>query len=191
MFPLPIPSALAIKLGVYAGMAAAVVFAVFMVVHSIQAGAVKDIVAQDAKTTAQAATTGAKIDAASADVDAQAASSAATHQTALAAQAAVIHQKVKSHVHEAPPGAPLRVGCVSVGLVRQHDAAALGVDPDTLPLPAGATDDACSSVTNSDLASAISDNYAAARANAQELTDLQNRDRAQAKSQALVLDAPR
>lgn len=178
----PIPSALAIKLGIYAGMLVAVLFAGWMVVHSIQQGAIKDIKAQDAQVTAQAQATGAKIDAASAEVDLKSDADANAHQQALAATAAVIHQKVKSHVHEPPPpvdGAPLRVGCVSYGLVRQHDAAALGVDPDTLPLPSGVTDDTCAPVENADLASAISDNYAAARANAQELTDLQKRDQLQ------------
>lgn len=175
----PIPSALAIKFAVYAGMAAAVLFAGWMIVHSIQQGAIKDIVAHDAQVTAQAQATAAKIDAKSADIDAQAESEAVTHQATIAAQAATIKAKVKTHVHEPPPpaaGAPARIGCVSYGLVRQHDASALGVDPDSLPLPAGATDDTCSPVANADLASAIGDNYAAARANAQELTDLQKRD---------------
>jgi hypothetical protein len=166
----PIPSALAIKLGVYAGMAAAVVFAGWMVVHTIQQGAIKNIVAQDTAHAAQVNEAGAKIDAAQSNIDAKSAEDSAAHQTHEAQAAAVIKQKVYIHVHD--PVSPHAVGCVSVGLVRQHDAAALGVDPDTLPLPSGVTDDACSATTNAELAGAIADNYAAARANAAQLNDL-------------------
>lgn len=168
MFPLP--SALLIKLGVYAGMALAVIFAGWMVVHTIQQGAIKNIVAQDTAHAAQVDAAGAKIDAAQSAVDAKSAEDSATHQTTEATAARVIKQKVYIHVHD--PVAPRAVGCVSVGLVRQHDAAALGVDPDTLPLAPGVTDDACSTVANSELAGAIADNYAAARANAAQLNDL-------------------
>ena len=142
----------------------AVLFAGYTVVHSIQVGAVKDIKAQDAQVTAQAQATGARIDAAQSAVDAKSSEDNAVHQNAEAQAARIIKQKVFVHVHD--PVAPRAVGCVSVGLVRQHDAAALGVDPDTLPLAPGVTDDACSPVTNSDLAGVIADNYAAARANA-------------------------
>jgi hypothetical protein len=164
------PSALAIKLGIYAGMAAAVVFAGWMVVHTIQVGAVKNLKAQDAQVTAQAQAKGAQIDAAQSNIDAKSAEDSAAHQTHEAQAAAVVKQKVYIHVHD--PVAPRAVGCVSVGLVRQHDAAALGVDPDTLPLPSGVSDDACSATTNIELAGAIADNYAAARANAAQLNDL-------------------
>lgn len=179
MFPLP--QALLIKLGVYAGMAAAVIFAGWMIIHTIRADAVKDIKAADAVASASAKAEGARVNAATAEVDLHASEAATAHQQALAASAAVIKSKVSKHVHVPPPvqGKPDRPGCVSYGLVRQHDAAALGVDPDTLPLPTGTSDDACSPVTDADLAGAITDNYAAARANAQELTDLQARDRAQ------------
>lgn len=167
------PQALLIKLGVYAGMAAAVIFAGWMVVHTIQQGAIKNIVAADTAHAAQVDAAGAKIDAAQSTIDAQSTVDSATHQTAIAQTAAVIKAKVRTHVHEAPPSAPRVVGCVTYGLVRQLDAAALGVDPDTLALPSGATDDACAPVENADLASVVGDNYATYRAVAQELSDLQ------------------
>lgn len=173
---MPFLSPIALKLLVIGGMIAAVVGAGWIVVHSIRADAVKDIKAADAQVTATAQATGAKIDAASADVDAKIAEEASAHQATLAAKAAIIKSKVKAHVHEPPPSAPPAPGCVTYGFVRQHDAAALGVDPDTLPLPSGVSDDTCSPVTNADLADAIGDNYAAALANAQELSDLQKRD---------------
>lgn len=172
MFGIPfLTPTLAIKLGCIGAAITAVIVAGLIIVHSIRADAVKTLVAQDTTHAAQVEAAGAKVDAAQSDIDAQSAQDSAAHQTAEATAARVIKQKVYIHVHD--PVAPRAVGCVSVGLVRQHDAAALGVDPDTLPLTPGLTDDACSAVTNSELADAISDNYAAARANAQELTDLQ------------------
>jgi hypothetical protein len=163
---------LAIKLYCIGAGLAAIVVAGLVIVHSIRADAVKSIVAQDTAHAAAVNAAGAKIDAAQSDADAKSSEANATHQTTEAQAARVVKQKVYIHVHD--PAAPARaVGCVSVGLVRLHDAAALGVDPDTLPLPAGSSDDACSAVTNAGLASAIADNYAAARANAAQLDDLE------------------
>lgn len=172
MFGIPfLTPKLAIQAGCVLAIVAALGWGGWSVVHSIRADAVKDIVAQDAATTANAKAEGARIDAAQTAVDAKSDADNTVHQAAEASAARVIKQKVFIHVHD-PASPPRSVGCVSVGLVRLHDAAALGVDPDTLPLPAGSSDDACSSVTNADLASAISDNYAAARANAAQLNDL-------------------
>lgn len=114
-----------------------------------------------------------KTETAQADLSDETSTKEVTAQAHLAATAAVIKQKVRTHVHEPPPADSPHPGCVTYGLVRQHDAAALGVDPDTLALPAGTSDDACSPVTNADLADAIADNYAAARANAEQLEALE------------------
>jgi hypothetical protein len=54
------------------------------------------------------------------------------------------------------------------------DAAALGVDPDTLSLAPGQSDGSCAPVKASDLAASVAGNYGAARANAEQLTALQN-----------------
>lgn len=173
MFGLPFLSTkLLIQGGCVLAIVGALSFGAWSVVHSIRVDAVKDIVAADTAHTAQVDAAGAKIDAAQSDADAKSSEANATHQATEAQAARVVKQKVYIHVHD--PAAPPRVvGCVSVGLVREHDAAALGVDPDTLPLPAGSSDDACSAVTNADLAGAIADNYAAARANAAQLDDLE------------------
>jgi hypothetical protein len=174
MFGLPFLSTkLLIQGGCVLAIVAALGFGGWSVVHSIKVGAVKDIVAADTAHAAQVDAAGAKIDAAQSAVDAHSSEVSATHQTAIAVSAAVVKQKVRTHVHEPLPTAPPAVGCVTYGLVRQHDAAALGVDPDTLPLPSGVTDDTCSPVANADLADAIADNYAAARANAAQLDDLE------------------
>lgn len=71
------------------------------------------------------------------------------------------------------------------GVVRLHDAAALGVDPATLPNPAGEPDDAASSVAASDLARAVARNYGdVCRADAAQLADLQAWVRAMGEAQA-------
>lgn len=63
-------------------------------------------------------------------------------------------------------------GCVTYGLVRLHDAAALGVDPSTLQLPAGKSDDDCTSLKASDLAAGIVSNYGVSHQNAEQLNAL-------------------
>lgn len=161
---------LAIQAGCVVAIVGALSFGTWSVVHSIQAGAVKSYVAADAVTTANAQAAGAKIDSAQSAIDAKSAEDSAAHQTAEARVATVVKQKVYIHVHD--PVAPRAVGCIPYGLVRLHDAAAIGVDPDTLPLPSGVSDDACSPVAVTALAEAIADNYAAARANAAQLNDL-------------------
>lgn len=63
--------------------------------------------------------------------------------------------------------------CVTWGLVRVHDAAALGYsDPSTLALPPGVTNDTCSPFMSSQLASRIAVNYTSALRNAKQLDDL-------------------
>ena len=99
-----------------------------------------------------------------------AAASEKTAQTSLAAQSKVIIQKVPIYV---PIKAPtVGVPCISNGLVRLHDAAALGVDPASLT--AGGPDAACSSVAPSAFADTLARNYAAARANAEQLDALES-----------------
>lgn len=59
--------------------------------------------------------------------------------------------------------------CVTWGLVRVHDAAALGVDPSSLNLPSGVTNDTCSPFVSSQLAERITLNYTAALHDANQL----------------------
>lgn len=82
----------------------------------------------------------------------------------------VIVQKVPHYlVRSVPVGTP----CVPWGLVRLHDAAALGLDPDKVVAPAGQPDDECSGVSPADLASRIAANYGIARQNAEQLNALE------------------
>jgi hypothetical protein len=64
------------------------------------------------------------------------------------------------------------VPCISWGLVRVLDAAALGVSPDDLSLPAGKSDDTCSPFTAAQLAVSVVSSFGAARANADQLNAL-------------------
>lgn len=64
------------------------------------------------------------------------------------------------------------VGCVTYGLLRVYDAAILGVEPSTLELPAGKSDDACSPVKPSDLGRSLADNVGVSRQNAAQLDAL-------------------
>lgn len=63
-------------------------------------------------------------------------------------------------------------GCVTYGLVRVLDAAALGADPADLELPAGKSDDACAPVSWADLAASVVDNYGTGHQNAAQLDAL-------------------
>lgn len=65
------------------------------------------------------------------------------------------------------------VSCIPIGLARVLRAAADGVDPGTLSLPAGQSDDACSDVTASEVAGWFKDYAGASQANAEQLTALQ------------------
>lgn len=73
-----------------------------------------------------------------------------------------------------------------VGLVRVHDAAAIGIDPARLSDPAGLADDQASDVEASEAASAIAGNYGECRATATRLTELQD----WVASQAMAFNAP-
>lgn len=172
MFGLPL--GLVIKLAAGAVAAAAIAFAVGSVVHAFhQVDADKAVIAAARSETASVKAT-AKANEVQADISLNTAAVNSAAQTKIAATAAVIQQKVHKHVQaHSSPGVRDARGCVTYGVVRLHDAAALGVDPDELALPAGASDDTCSPVEDPDLAAAIAANYAAYHHVAQELTDLQ------------------
>ena len=93
----------------------------------------------------------------------------AAAQQKLDDQKSVIAKEVHRHVAS---DISRRV-CVPYGVVRVLDAASLGADPDGLSLPAGQSDGACAPVTAASLAANVAGNYAAARANAEQLSALQ------------------
>ena len=61
-----------------------------------------------------------------------------------------------------------------VGLLRTHDAAALGVDMSAIPQPAGQPDDAASSVEASAFGTVIASNYGECHVDQRRLLDLQD-----------------
>lgn len=63
--------------------------------------------------------------------------------------------------------------CVTVGLIRVLDAAALGVDPADLALAPGEFNETCAGIGSHALATSVVGNYGIARENAAQLTGLQ------------------
>lgn len=161
--PFPIPSWALKAVGVLAVLVTLMI-AIHSWVSAIRRSAVVEVQAQ-AEHTARVQ------DNKQADISVHSAVKEGAAQQALAAVAATVKQKVPHHVHE--PAAPRAIGCVTYGLIRVLDAAALGIDPDDLALPAGKSDDACAPITNADLAAAVADNYASALSNAEQLNALE------------------
>ena len=75
---------------------------------------------------------------------------------------------------------------VPYGLVRLHDAAIAGIQPDAVPNPSNLADDAPSGVATSALAATLVGNYGICHATSEQLTALQDWIRAQ---QALAVTA--
>lgn len=109
-------------------------------------------------------------------------------QTAIASSVKTIIKRIPTYVHVSTPSAP--VPCIPWGFVRLHDAAVLGVDPGSLPSAAGQSDDACSTITYPALAGVIADNYAAARANGEQLNALEADIKARSAATAAASQTP-
>lgn len=97
----------------------------------------------------------------------------------IGAKAATADQAIQTQIKEIIVYAPKHITpatdsrvCIPYGFVRVLDAAILGVRPDDLPLPTGASDDACAPVVASHLAAEIVANYGLARQNANQLDAL-------------------
>lgn len=84
---------------------------------------------------------------------------AADKATVQVAKARTITLTITKEVPTYVPVEVDRTFPVPCGLVRLHDAAAIGVDPETLSNPAGLADDAACTLKASDLASVIVENY--------------------------------
>lgn len=92
----------------------------------------------------------------------------ATAQTKIVTRTRTLTQEVPRYVTVQQDA----VACISYGLVRVLDAAATGRDPSDLELPAGQSDDACTTLTASDLARGVIENYGVAQQNAEQLDAL-------------------
>jgi hypothetical protein len=91
-------------------------------------------------------------------------------QARIVRQDRVIIRKVPVYVSRDvhPP-----IGCITVGMLRLHDAAVIGHDPADIHPPAGELDDACSAVSPSDFMAVVAHNYALSRQNGEQLNSLE------------------
>ncbi len=127
--------------------------------------------AQEALNVKMAALTQGKLDQnaiAAANADAAAARALAA---TVRAQVKVVHDYVTKYqdAHN----------CITYGLLRVYDAAAIGTDAGTLSLPPGVTDDTCSpDVVSSALADGIVRNFGRYRVVAKRFNELQDLDAA-------------
>jgi hypothetical protein len=137
----------------------------------------------EAKMAASVAVSNQRVQATEARVNAVASAAGqaeAVAQTTIASLSAQLQQKVHTYVTPKQDAAVAAShGCITYGLLRYLDGAATGVDPSTLPLPSGKSDDACAPVEASTVAAGIADNYSTARANARQLDDLEAATRAE------------
>lgn len=146
------------------GVAAAVV-AVLFAVHSWDAAIRHRAVAE---TQLAQSTATLKVERKVAKITEANAVREATAQDVEKEKTRVIVQKVPRYVDRV-----VHVACVPWGLVRLHDAAAGGRDPDAVAAPGGQSDDACSPFKPADVAAVIAGNYGVARANAEQLDALE------------------
>jgi hypothetical protein len=102
----------------------------------------------------------------------QAALSAAQREGATQAARAALAQRQLVEVRNHVKAATGDRGCVPYGFVRVLVSGARGITADTLPLPAGKSDDTCSAYDWPTVARAIVTDYAAARANGGQLDAL-------------------
>lgn len=107
------------------------------------------------------------------------AQTAITHQAEAKEQVAQDHIRVvtRTLIKEIPGAIPSSVDRgfpLSVGWVRFHDAAALGLDLSAAAGPPGLADDVASPVKSSDAAATIAGNYGACHETAERLTALQD-----------------
>jgi hypothetical protein len=102
---------------------------------------------------------------------------AANADAALARQqAALAHAQIKV-VHDYVTKFQDAHNCITYGLLRVYDAAAIGTTPGTLSLPAGATDDSCApNIVSSQLADGIVRNFARYRLVAGRFNELIDQD---------------
>lgn len=63
--------------------------------------------------------------------------------------------------------------CITIGLIRVLDAAAIGADPADLALAPGEFNETCAGIGSNALATSVSENYGRARGDAAQLTDAQ------------------
>jgi hypothetical protein len=162
------------RLFVYAGIAAAGAWAA----HHWDEGEIADLKLAQSQAQTRAVLAQAKIVRAQDAVSLAAAVTEASAQQKIADEAHLIPKEIRIHVPSAS-----RI-CIPFGLVRVLDAATTGADPAGLPLPAGQSDAGCAPVDAAALAQSVAGNYVTARANAEQLSALQDWVRDEARATA-------
>jgi hypothetical protein len=164
MFPF---SFTAIKLAFIGAIILAYTVAVAHVTHQVDMASYQALELKYAQAQAQAVAAAQaeqkRLDA----ISTTAAQKEAANQAALAARVKRQLAEVEQHVKSLGPS-----GCVTFGLVRVLDAAVHGVIADSLALPAGKSDDACTGIDAATLARSVVDNYGTAKLNAEQLNAL-------------------
>lgn len=136
------------------------------VTHRVDVAKLQALELQYAQAETKAVEQAKAVQAAEDKVSLDAAVAEAAAQQKIVTVTQTITKEVVRHVKD-------HSDCITYGLVRVLDAGVYGADPDSLPLPAGKSDDACAPVTASSLATAILNNYGLARANAEQLNALE------------------
>lgn len=154
-----------VQLGLILAMLAGFGYAVDRVQAKIDASALATVKLADAQSITAATQKVAALQVKTADLAQAAVVADNTVQTKIVTRTITLTQKVPTYVSNSVP-------CISYGLVRVLDAAVLQTDPGALALPAGVTDDTCTTLTADDLAKSVVTNYGIAEQNAQQLNDL-------------------
>lgn len=144
--------------------------------YKIEAGRVAELKLEYTQAEVKAREEAASIQKAQDDI---ALGAAQTEASVQQAQASLTERQINEVTTHVSPTLALSArassprACISYGLVRVLDAAALGDDPTDLQLPAGQSDDTCTNLTAIDLARNVVANYGAARENAEQLNRLE------------------
>lgn len=148
----------------------------YKITHGVDQGRYESLVAADARSQTKAVADAAAKQKALDGSGLKAAVVEAGAQDHIVTRTITLTKEIPTYVtvtQDAAASAPgARPGCVSYGLVRLLDAAVLHVEPAALALPAGQSDDSCSPVEPSALASSVAGNYGVADQNAEQLNAL-------------------
>lgn len=144
-------------------------------VHRLDQATIAQIQLADSQAALAATQKAAALQKAQDDISLKAAVADAQSQAKIVTQTVTVTKEIPAHVSDASH-------CITYGLVRVLNAAATGADPDAVPASPGQSDDACAPVSWRDFAGDIVADYEAGRQNAQQLDDLEDWVRAQAKA---------
>lgn len=157
----------AIKLAIIGALILSYTAGVAIVTHKVDASKYQGLELQYAEAQAQAVAVAQAEQKRLDGIATKAAQKEAATQATLAATVKLQLANVQRHVKTL--GAH---GCVTYGIVRVLDATVHGVAADSLALPTGKSDDACTGVDAAALARSIVDNYGTAKLNAEQLNAL-------------------